>query len=379
MVKKIVILGGSFLQADFISSAITRGLEVFVVDADKDCYVSQWKSLTFSHLDFSDEVKLRSFCIEKEVDFIYAPCNEIGNLVSARLSKDFGYIYNSTEVVQITLDKSRQREIAKRCNLLHSPTYHVIDSMQSYANIPIKYPAVVKPISSSAGRGVTGVKNYAELENAIDIACEFNGYKNQIIIEEFLDGEQISIETISAMGKHYIVGITLEIIGSEPLFIERCHYMNINIHNLYCYRLNNVVQELLNLIGIKYGPCHIEMKVSGNTISLIEIASRAGGLRNRLMSLAGYPDYNDLILDAYLNHDINEMKIYPPSMHSLVNILLHPEDLRSVVLGKKDSCLQSLYLGNKGPVYDPKNLIDAYGYAFFCGNESLKAYSLEGY
>ncbi len=135
----------------------------------------------------------------------------------------------------------------------------------------------------------------------------------------------------------------------------------------------------MNKIGVEYGPCHIELKVEENRVALIEIASRVGGLRDRLMKLAGYSDYNKMILDSYLKKNVEEQELHVPNRHGLVNILTKVEDLNCVPLGKRDQTLHSLYFYDKGPVYQPQNIIDAYGYAYFTGEAPLNEYSLEHY
>lgn len=377
--KKIAVLGGSFLQTDFVETALANDIDVFVLDGNKDCYISRWDSVHFYPINFADENQVLIFCKEHEIGFVYAPCNEAGNLISSRLAPTLGFRYNPEEVVKITLDKSLQREKATLCNSLFSPKCLRYSGSIVEIESMLSYPMVIKPSSSSAGRGITGVNSRAELEQALKVAELYIGPHGHILVEEYIGGDQISVETISAGGKHHIAGITLEIVGPAPLFIERNHYMNRDVHERFLPLVQESVNELLMQIGIQYGPCHIEMKVDAGRVSLIEIASRSGGLRDRLMKLAGYADYNEMILDAYLNEHIDTENLHAPGRHGLVNILTKVEDLNSVVLGKRDTCLHSLYLNEKGPVYQPQNIIDAYGYAYFTSQYALNEYSLEHY
>jgi carbamoylphosphate synthase large subunit len=378
MKNKIAVLGGSFLQADFVEAALARQLAVYVLDGNKNCHISSWESVAFNHLDFSNLDLLNTFCRKNQINFIYAPSNELGNKVAAKMAGLFKYRYNSPEVVEITLNKSLQRIVSNSCNLLNRPKSILYNDNIDEIESKIPYPMVIKPTSSSAGRGVTGVTNRYEFFQAVQTAKEFTRQSGDVVVEEFLPGDQISVETVSAEGQHYIVGITLETIGPPPLFIERCHHMNSDIHDFFYPKVFDVVQELLSQIGIQYGPCHIEMKVYQNKVSLVEIASRSGGLRDRLMKMAGYPDYNNLILDCYLNGKVDQECLYRPTRHGLVNILTKCEDLLSVGLGQKDNTFHSVYFNGKEPVNNPQNIIDAYGYAYFFGNNPLRKYALEG-
>lgn len=375
----IVVLGGSFLQTDFVEIALESGMKVFVLDGNKNCYLANHERIEFHPINFSQKEAVKEFCLRHGVDMLYAPCNEVGNLISAQLADDLGFCYNPEEVVKITLNKSLQREKAAECQELYSPKSLVFKEDIEAIDEKLDFPMVVKPTSSSAGRGITGVNNREELEKALVVAESYLGDEGVIIIEEYIGGDQISVETVSVAGAHHIVGITHEIVGPAPLFIERNHYMHREVHDKFVPLVEGAVKELLSKIGIQYGPCHIEMKVDGDKVALIEVASRAGGLRDRLMKLAGYTDYNKIILDSFLKGKIDPADLHPPSKYGLVNILTKVEDLHSVRLGKRDGTLHSLYLYDKGPEYRPQNIIDAYGYAYFTGNHSLFDYSLEHY
>ncbi len=71
------------------------------------------------------------------------------------------------------------------------------------------------------------------MDAAIQVAKSFLGEDGHILIEEYIGGDHISVETVSTNGIHYIAGITLEIVGPPPLFIERNHYMNKTIHEKF--------------------------------------------------------------------------------------------------------------------------------------------------
>lgn len=375
----IVVLGGSFLQTDFVETALEAGMKVYVLDGNKNCYLANHEGIEFHALNFAQKSAVKEFYLNKAADMLYAPCNEVGNLISAQLADELGFRYNAEEVVKITLNKSLQREKAAACKNLYSPKSLVFKGDLDELEKELSFPMVVKPTSSSAGRGITGVNNREELEKALVVAESYLGEEGIIIVEEYIGGDQISVETVSVAGTHHIVGITHEIVGPAPLFIERNHYMDQEVHNRFVPVVESAVKELLSMIGIQYGPCHIEMKVDGDKVALIEVASRAGGLRDRLMKLAGYTDYNKIILDSFIKGEVDSADLHAPSKYGLVNILTKVEDLHSVRLGKRDATLHSLYLYDKGPEYQPQNIIDAYGYAYFTSDHSLFDYSLEHY
>ena len=216
--SKILVLGGSFLQSTFINKAAELGFELLVLDGSLDCYVSKWPNIEFVHADFSDYEKVKELALDYNPLLVYAPCNEIGSLIAAKHSKKIGYSYNSVEVVQSSLDKSLQRKIASKCDLLYSPKCLKYNRDLSKIQKTLSYPMIVKPSRSSASRGVSSAKNLEELQLAIESASRFLEKGGCVMIEEYLEGDQISVETISANGVHSIVGITKE----ELSFKQMC-------------------------------------------------------------------------------------------------------------------------------------------------------------
>ena len=374
---KIGVLGGSYMQAEFVYTAIKLGYPVYVFDGNSECLIAKKAIGNFVHLNFGDEQQLYNFCLENEIKYLFAPSNELGNIIISRLAPKLGFSYNSTEVVLNTIDKVLQRNKSKGLRYMHSPKNIIFNiSTEKVAN-ELSFPMVVKPSNSSAGRGVTGVNNQEELKHALDEAKKHLNQDSYILIEEYIGGIQLSVETISINGKHHVAGITNEIVSPAPLFIERCHFMDTEVHSLFMPKIEKAVKELLDSNQITWGPCHIELKVDGDKVVLIEIASRSGGLRDRLMLNAGYPDYNKLIIDACIHGNIDIEDLQPPNKYSLVNILTQIEDLYPFVNGKKDNTLESFYFYEKGPEPNPQNITDAYAYAFYTNSKPLKNYSLK--
>lgn len=373
----IAVLGGSFLQSDLVDTALDYGLEVHILDGNANCFLRNHEKCTFHHINFSDENKVVEFCKKHNIDFVYAPCNEVGNVISSRIAASIGFQYNTEEVVHRTIDKGEQRKSCVGLAKMRSPKNMVYSGSMDAITSSLSFPMVVKPSNTSAGRGITGVENRDELRQAITEAEQHIREGGILLIEELIRGKQLSVETISVNGKHYVVGITHEIVEGEPLFIERCHYMNADIHNTYKPVVEPAVIELLDALGVQWGPCHIELKVNElNDVTLIEVASRMGGLRDRLMQMAGYPNYNELILEAYLTGKIDPSKLHPPTHHGLVNIMTRVDDLHKVVFGKRDHTFHSLFLYDRGPVYNPQNIMDAFGYAYFTSEKPLIEYGL---
>ena len=85
----------------------------------------------------------------------------------------------------------------------------------------IKLPCIVKPNNGGSSIGVSKVDYIDELENKIKIA--FNE-DNQVLIETFLEGQEVSVGVINRNGKRIILPIT-EIISENELFDYNAKYL----------------------------------------------------------------------------------------------------------------------------------------------------------
>ena len=85
----------------------------------------------------------------------------------------------------------------------------------------IKLPCIVKPNNGGSSIGVSKVNYIDELENKIKIA--FNE-DNQVLIETFLEGQEVSVGVINRNGKRIILPIT-EIKSENELFDYNAKYL----------------------------------------------------------------------------------------------------------------------------------------------------------
>ena len=141
----------------------------------------------------------------------------------------------------------------------------------------MNYPLIVKPVDRSGSRGVNLVKNQNDLESAVKEA-ENESLSDEVIIEEFIEGRELSVETISWQGKHYILQYTDKITTEAPHFIEMAHHQPALLTAEEKEQINTLVLKGLDALNINYGASHTEIKINAKgEIRIIEIGARMGG------------------------------------------------------------------------------------------------------
>lgn len=368
--KKILVLGGSYLQSDFVETALSMGHAVHVLDRNPDAFLSQNESITFSVVDISDLEGVDKYFIDNNCDIILSPITEIGNKISSLVAERHGLAYNSVDTVIATTDKRVMRERLSE-TLISEPRVFNLKSDLSYPK-DLDFPFILKPSISSASRGVTLINTPEEFDEAVQRALPYCKDSSEILLEEFIDGDQYSIETISFSGKHFIVGIVREVLSGAPYFMERMDVVNTaNVTSLMPV-VEPYMMKLLDLLKVEYGPCHTEVKIKDGEVRLIEIASRSGLVRDRLLKVAQGIDYNRLILNSYLGQSqVNSDEIHLPHTNAMLGIMAYDEDVEAYKRAKKDGLVIDEHFNQKNPSAKATMLTDAIGY-FFLRSDKLQ-------
>ena len=139
-------------------------------------------------------------------------------------------------------------------------------------------PCFVKPNASGSSYGISKVSNKKNLYSAIKKGLK---YDNKIIIEEFINGMEISVGVFEKLDKIYILPIT-EIISENDFFDFEAKYKGkskeITPANLN-HRLTQEIQEISKKIYKKMklkGICRIDYIIQNKVPYIIEINTIPG-------------------------------------------------------------------------------------------------------
>jgi len=291
--------------------------------------------------------------------------SEPGNLSAAIVSNKLGLKYNPAEVVYATINKIRMK---KKLTDSQIQTARYIPAMSNEKYIELgnwlNLPLVVKPSQSSAGRGVKLVNSIKDLEASIAEAKQISK-DGCALVEEFIRGDQFSVETISCEGRHNILGITHEHFGAPPFFAETQQMFPADLGHDKESRIKDLIFKTLNSFGIQHGACHIELRVTPeNELYIIEIASRIGGWRSELIRKALGIEYSDLLLQSYeKNQLLIEQK---KSKYCLVKMIFNHKDIDREQTLRKDPTytVSPVTWLNESVSQTQSSLMDSAGYYF---------------
>lgn len=132
-------------------------------------------------------------------------------------------------------------------------------------------PWLLKPADGSGSRGI----RYAEAWNEVEPHLSGSGW----VLEQYLSGEEYSVETLSVHGVHHTFGITAKTTTGVPRFIERAHVFPAILEKTVADSILDAVFRFLDAAGYANGPAHTEVMVHAGGIDVIESQARLGGDR----------------------------------------------------------------------------------------------------
>lgn len=141
------------------------------------------------------------------------------------------------------------------------------------------FPVVLKPASHAASIGVIRVDKPEELPAAWEFAAAGAGEQGPeghgVLVEEYLDGPEISVECVTFRGMTTAVAVTRKEVGFAPYFEETGH--TVTAGDPLLPRVAPIAAQAVRALGITDGVQHVEMRLTASGPRIIEVNSRIGG------------------------------------------------------------------------------------------------------
>lgn len=273
--KNLGIIGASYLQLPLIEKAKEMGYTTHVFAwASND--VGEEIADFFYPISIIEVDQITEKCREIGVVGICSIATDLGNYTVNYVANKLGLPGNSMKCTRMSTNKHLMREAFERFGD-PSPKCILIDSSTDLSSLNLKYPIIVKPTDRSGSRGICKLDNPDGLSDAIQTALNV-GFEKKVLIEEFAEGKEYSVESISFNGHHSILAMTLKYTTGAPHFIETGHLEPAPVSRRVFEKARNVVIHALNSLEITNSASHAEIKIDENeNIKIIEIGSRMGG------------------------------------------------------------------------------------------------------
>lgn len=274
-----MVLAGGNDQIELIKGLRNRfpSVEVILIDMNPNVRARDFadRMLVISTMDFD---KVLSAAREENIDLILSACGDQPMRTMAYVSEKMGLpCYLTYEQAERLTNKvlMKQKMIEGE---IPTSRYRRFTPSESVRTDNLSFPLVIKPADNNGSKGIIKVYSEAELEAAVKEARSYT-LCGDLLIEEFKEGEEYSIEAFLKNGEPVIV------FASKNKKIRDRNTFTI-CQNEYLYKLEEAIEEQIKDIVKKIGkaynidnvPLLIQLIVSNDKkVSVIEFSARTGG------------------------------------------------------------------------------------------------------
>ena len=316
--KKIFILGASALQVPAIKKAKEKGLYVYALDYDPKA-VGIKDADEFLCISTIDKEAVLEAAKKYEPDYIITSTSDMPvrtvSWVNEQLGKRNDIAY---EDAICATDKAAMRKRMKESGV-PIPAYYVAASLDEFFEKAENFPDVFisKPADNAASRGVVLVNKgrirqlagdegvRGSLKEIYEYTHEYSR-NGEVLLEEFMTGPEVSVESFTVGGETHIITITDKMVTEVPFFVETGHTEPSRLSDENQQDIRRVALMAIKALDVKDGPTHTEIKVTPTGAKLVEIAARLGGdyITSRLVPLSTGVDMIDCCIASTLGEEV---------------------------------------------------------------------------
>ena len=274
--KKLLIIGASVLQLPAIKRAKELGYYVGVIDYNPNAigipYADEYFNVSTIDIE-GVAAAAAEFC----PDGIMTLATDMPMRAIAVACERLGLPGISFDTAVKSTDKGEMIKAFDE-NKVEHPWYFILSDPAQIEEIidKVTFPCISKPTDNSGSRGVMLIHSKEELTEAIAYSSE-NGRSGGVIVEEYLRGQEVSVEIITIDGEPYVLNVTDKLTTGAPHFVEMGHTQPSRIEADSLEKIRDLARRAVKAVGIKNGPAHVEIMLTPNGPKMIELGARMGG------------------------------------------------------------------------------------------------------
>lgn len=277
MSDAILIIGAGSLQVPGYLVARRLGVRSIAIDRNPNAPGMRLADVAYV-VDTRDVPRILEVARLERVTGVTTLCTDAPVVSVAAVAAALGLSAISPEAAARATNKALMRDALAAAGV-GIPGYRRVGSLADVrgAAEELGYPVILKPPASSGSRGIFKAARPEQLSEAYAHARSVAGDAGSVLVEEFVGGEEVSVETLSFGGRHEVISITDKRTTGDPYWVEVGHAEP--------SRLSPTVQEAIRTqavaglaaLGVSNAAGHVEIKVDRHGPRVIEIGARLGG------------------------------------------------------------------------------------------------------
>lgn len=300
--KSVLIFGVGPLQKSIINRAKLMGLYTVGIDPAKDATCKDEVD-AFEVVGGQDYEGTCAVVEKYGVDAIVTAATDKPLVMMARVAEKYGFPFYSVETAQWSTDKfqMKHRFMEGGVPCAKGRLVKSVDEVEDF-----EYPVIIKPRDNSGSRGVKLCRSKEELETSMSEAFEVSKL-NTLLVEEFIEGPEYSIEGLHYNGKAEVIQFTEKKTTEFPYNVELGHKQPANLTEEQKDAIRVIVAKIGKALKYENCPSHTELKINNRGIFVIETSPRLGGdfITSTLVPLSTGINMEDQLLHIALSNQVD--------------------------------------------------------------------------
>lgn len=299
--RSVLVFGVGELQRSIILRAKAMGLFVVGIDPCEDAYCKDDVD-AFEVIGGQDFAGTCAIVEKYGIHAIVTAATDKPLVMMARIAEKYGFPFYSVETAVWSTDKYQMKQ---RFNTGEVPCARgrLISNAEDAKDL--YFPLICKPRDNSGSRGVKLCSTLEELQQSIDEALQYSRL-DTVLVEEYIEGREFSIEGLHYRGKSYVVQFTEKKTTPFPYNVELGHIQPAKLTDEQREAIRIIIDKIGKALHFEFCPSHTELKVNDRGIFVIETSPRLGGdyITSTLTPLSTGVNIEDQLLHIAFNEDI---------------------------------------------------------------------------
>jgi len=271
--RNLLVFGGGDLQVSIIKNSKELGYYVIVIDPNGNA-IGKSVADKFIKVAGNDFKKTLEIAKDYKIKGIVTAATDKPLLMMARIAEAMDFAFPSYRSIENSINKALLKNV-----LISNGFACAKGGIFTRGNLPIpdsiEYPVIIKPTNSSGSRGVVLCKTTEDFIRSIDeVFLESN---DEILIEEYLEGDEISVEALVYNKKVKILQITDKVITKPPYNVEICQIQPSIYREKYIELIQDYLQKLIDVLELDNCAIHPEFIINKSGLFIVELGPRLGG------------------------------------------------------------------------------------------------------
>ena len=276
--KKLLFLGGGFLQNFVIQKA--RDLGYYVLCLDANPHAVGFKTANESAvINIIDPEACLKYALEHQVDGVLTAATDFSVLTMSYIAQEMGLPGLNYTSAQIIKNKASIRKILFEAKADETGYSYEIDSLDKIPEIlpHIHFPIMIKPVDGSGSRGASKVDKPEDFVNACRYAME-GSITKRAVAEPFVEGKEYGLDAFVDNVEIHVFSVMQKDMTRPPYYAELGHAIPSGLDAELDGKIRSCAAAALKALGVNHGSMNFDVLVGkAGDVHIIDMGARMGG------------------------------------------------------------------------------------------------------